>query len=780
MIWLLLSLAQANVYFSSDTLIQKLKSRIDAAQSSIDVCFYNLDSSLIVQALIAARNDRQVRVRVITEDSRLGKSWIAALRQEGIPVWTDSVGPGRSNLMHNKFAVFDYLDADPANDWLWTGSFNVSAGDFHADNAIEVQDSGLAHAYTQEFEQMWGGSDSLPNPAQAEFHSGKTDRLSRHWFVAGSDTFRVHFSPQDDPVDTLARLVAQAQSEVGFCIYSFTYRDLALAMKERNEHGVWVGGVFDRSESTASSSYFDSLRYWGIPVYTDKFLAPANFLHEKIMTIDQRIAAAGSVNWSNAGNNSNDENSLIVYSPGIAQRYRSEIIQRLTEAGGAYNPVWERCRDIPLGPRNRRVKAGGALAYSSQLTADGLESRSRAVSRDASGGSAATPRAGSGVIYALKGNNTCEFYRYDPARDEWTPLESIPALSDTWHTTRVRNGATLASAGDAIYATKGANTLEFWRYQPQTQTGTRSGTVPPAQLRPSSAYPWSRLADVPAGSASLRYGASAAAVSIGLATYIYLLKSSNTQEFYRYNTFSNAWERMADPPSGLSHAPFKDGSGIVGDGSSTVYVLKGFYNEFFAYDIFTNTWSSRAGLPMTGRSGPRKRAGPGASLACHRGEVYAAKGGGTSELWTYDCATDRWTQNDDLPFGSGSRVGKGGAIVVAEADNALYAARGSNTLEFYRYWPLGSAKEYDRDLIRIASPPPFRGAATVRYALPRSGKVRFVLYDVTGKLVTTLVQGYHTAGSSSFIVNRSSFARGVYLLRLETETGTTTQKLILE
>ena len=120
-------------------------------------------------------------------------------------------------------------------------------------------------------------------------------------------------------------LVAGAQSEVGFAIYAFTYRDLALSMKDRSQHSVWVGGTFDLSESTNTSSYFDSLRRWGIPIYSDKFMGASNLLHEKIMVIDQRIAATGSVNWSNAGNNSNDENSLLCYSPAITARYRTEI-----------------------------------------------------------------------------------------------------------------------------------------------------------------------------------------------------------------------------------------------------------------------------------------------------------------------------------------------------------------------------------------------------------------------------------------------------------------------
>jgi phosphatidylserine/phosphatidylglycerophosphate/cardiolipin synthase-like enzyme len=344
---LILSLFQANVYFSQDNLIQRLRARIDAAQSSIDICFYNCDSSYITDGLIAAHSQRQVRVRIVTDDARLDRSWVAHVRQAGIPVQTDSVGPSSSSLMHNKFAVFDYGDTNSRNDWLWTGSYNVFAGDFNADNDIEVQDSGLAHAYTQEFEQMWGGSGAAPVPANAKFHSAKSDRLSRHRFIVGSDTFRVYFSPQNRPVDTLVRLVAPASSEIGFCIYSFTYTNLEQAVHDRFQHGVWVGGVFDRSCYTSADSTFHHMLNWGMPVYIDSFLAASNLLHEKIMVIDRHITATGSVNWSNAGNSSNDENSLVINSREIAGRYREEISRRFNEAGGDYPGVAESRPPVP-------------------------------------------------------------------------------------------------------------------------------------------------------------------------------------------------------------------------------------------------------------------------------------------------------------------------------------------------------------------------------------------------------------------------------------------------
>jgi hypothetical protein len=103
-------------------------------------------------------------------------------------------------------------------------------------------------------------------------------------------------------------------------------------------------------------------------------------------------------------------------------------------------------------------------------------------------------------------------------------------------------------------------------------------------------------------------------------------------------------------------------------------------------------------------------------------------------------------------------------------------------------------------------PNPCFGKARIVYSLPRSGKVSLKLYDVTGKLVTTLAKGYQIAGRYSLLLtptlsserrgcdlssegrgsslasarNGSGFAQGVYLLRLQTGSTSMTRKLIVE
>jgi hypothetical protein len=71
-----------------------------------------------------------------------------------------------------------------------------------------------------------------------------------------------------------------------------------------------------------------------------------------------------------------------------------------------------------------------------------------------------------GCLYAFKGNNTQQFWRYSAARDSWTELETIPAAGNG-RAVKVKTGADIVSCGDGSFiATKGNKSVELWRYCP--------------------------------------------------------------------------------------------------------------------------------------------------------------------------------------------------------------------------------------------------------------------------------------------------------------------------
>ena len=184
----------------------------------------------------------------------------------------------------------------------------------------------------------------------------------------------------------------------------------------------------------------------------------------------------------------------LVYVPGDGQDagfvyllkgYKDEFYR--FDIGG---DVWE---TLPNAPRGKNLKwgKGSWLVYDGdqtlyahkakfhELWAFDLETQTWAeaaltgMPRDSYTGKKKKSREGSdgewydGIIYALKGGNTCEFWMYAAGSATWSELEAIPEVGSTGGKKRVKHGGDLVGVGDGVfYALKGKKTLEFWRYDP--------------------------------------------------------------------------------------------------------------------------------------------------------------------------------------------------------------------------------------------------------------------------------------------------------------------------
>ncbi|MDK9700963.1 MAG: T9SS type A sorting domain-containing protein [bacterium] len=76
-------------------------------------------------------------------------------------------------------------------------------------------------------------------------------------------------------------------------------------------------------------------------------------------------------------------------------------------------------------------------------------------------------------------------------------------------------------------------------------------------------------------------------------------------------------------------------------------------------------------------------------------------------------------------------------------------------------------------------PNPFNAQTTIHYSLATAGTMSLQLFDVTGRLVTTLASGRQTAGTHELRWNGSNHASGVYWLRLTSGSQTATRKVAL-
>ncbi len=310
---------------------QKLIERVNAATYSIDMAVYSFaDLPDVANALVAAKN-RGVKVRVVY-DNRTTQNSMQTLINAGIPVIKRT--SGLNGIMHNKFFVFDARDTIAVNDWLWTGSWNITLNESGwENNVLEINDPTITQAYTIEFEEMWGGNGDNPNPSNAKFGFQKSDNTP-HIFNIGGREVKVYFSPSDGVMNKIINTINTANKDIYFALYAFTRSDIATAMNNRFNAGVTdIRGLIDQVNTTGSQYSF-------LNTFAEMYGNTGTTMHHKYGLVDATqtysnpYVITGSANWSNSASNDNDENIIIIDDIFIANKYMQEFKKRYNEDGG--------------------------------------------------------------------------------------------------------------------------------------------------------------------------------------------------------------------------------------------------------------------------------------------------------------------------------------------------------------------------------------------------------------------------------------------------------------
>lgn len=76
-------------------------------------------------------------------------------------------------------------------------------------------------------------------------------------------------------------------------------------------------------------------------------------------------------------------------------------------------------------------------------------------------------------------------------------------------------------------------------------------------------------------------------------------------------------------------------------------------------------------------------------------------------------------------------------------------------------------------------PNPFNPKTSIKFDLAKTGLVKLVVYDITGRQVSELVNGVYTAGQYRYDFNASELASGIYFYKLVTADFTDVKKMIL-
>ncbi len=272
---------------------------------------------------------------------------------------TDAHRVQRRGIHHAKFFLLDGAK-------LWCGSHNITPVDPadaapRSEDAIFTDDPNVVAAFRAEFNRWWGATSGAPDPAVARTLVFKTptptDVLVPGVLLPGSYPWKLRFSPSTtvapgiDLFDVVDDHLSSATRDVLLMVEQVTEggdfgtfdgpNDVISRLKSLGAAGVRVHGVL------GNEVYPSSLTGPGIDVIR------ADEVHDKALLVDtlrdnETLRAGkvlcGSMNISQGAMHTNDEQTLVIADPAIANQY-------LQLAAGIFalhdNPL-ERAADVVI------------------------------------------------------------------------------------------------------------------------------------------------------------------------------------------------------------------------------------------------------------------------------------------------------------------------------------------------------------------------------------------------------------------------------------------------
>jgi len=331
-----------NLYFISQRanidgkVVPHLVQFIQGAKHSLDVAIYDMKNKDVLRAL--KKMSSTVQLRILYDGGKGSKVGGAsttvdpkpptqkAIADAGLAKFAQPVHDIGRHLMHNKFIVRDGAS-------VWTGSGNFTNGGLLLqDNNFMVIDSPpLTAAYAKVFGE-------LAAPGHPAAHTkGLTG--SPTTVKVGAITITVFFSTQFAEAETIetaitdqlkgakkVRLMAMLASDQGILKSLFLLK------------GTDIKGILDPHmmknviKPPKGKSKIDPKLFWFangdkrfVAAPSHAFISKGDkndFMHNKVMIIDDKVVIAGSYNFSENAE-LNDENILIIQSPAVATAFNT-------------------------------------------------------------------------------------------------------------------------------------------------------------------------------------------------------------------------------------------------------------------------------------------------------------------------------------------------------------------------------------------------------------------------------------------------------------------------
>jgi phosphatidylserine/phosphatidylglycerophosphate/cardiolipin synthase-like enzyme len=285
---------------------------IDLAQKKLDIAVQELQSQVIAEAIVRARQ-RKVTVRIVLE-----QDYIRASRMQAKPF--DPGGENEENrffhdaflranidvkvdynigIFHQKFIIRDGLA-------VLTGSANFTYTCMHKNlnHLVIINNPETARIYTREFNEIQKG------------HFGK--QIEGHYpappeLVVDNVPIKILFAPDHNPEMEIMKQMMKAKKRVDFAIFTFAQSSgIDDTMLKLMEFNMPVKGAFDGTQGGQPWSTIPNLLAHGAELYKVPTTPTLGNLHHKLMVLDDQLVITGSFNYTSDANCINDENILII------------------------------------------------------------------------------------------------------------------------------------------------------------------------------------------------------------------------------------------------------------------------------------------------------------------------------------------------------------------------------------------------------------------------------------------------------------------------------------
>jgi len=265
---------EINVYFCpKDNCSNHFEKKI-LQSNEVKCAFYDLTNQKIIKSI----NDKKKEI-LIDEDNFEGFG--KKIKSEG--------------LMHNKFCVLD-------EKIVITGSYNPTQNNFNQNNIIIIESETLAKNYLEEFEEIKNGGKEKTKHSTLTFNN-------KH--------LQNYFCPDDKCKEKILRELSKAKEKILFMTFTFTDKDISNLLIKKHKEGLEIKGIIEKFQNSKYSVY-QTLASNKINI---SYYEGEGFQHNKVFIIDDKTVITGSYNPTNAANNVNDENIIILTQEDIVKDY---------------------------------------------------------------------------------------------------------------------------------------------------------------------------------------------------------------------------------------------------------------------------------------------------------------------------------------------------------------------------------------------------------------------------------------------------------------------------